>query len=568
MANLRTNNLSGEQGQNAYRGSVYFAGNSTGTALRAVESDSDLTFGTGDFTIEFWILRDISENAVFLDWRNAGGDQGHRVTLYTTNNYLYYFSKGANRISVTDPLTNNSWHHVALARASSSTKLFVNGVQVGSTYTDATGGTPHDYVGPQSSGGIYIGKYANGSYDTKGYISNLRMVKGTALYTSDFTPPQSELTVVDGTVLLCCQDSDDATKDAVGTTITTEGNLNNTDLTKQQPKVIPPYGVDAGNTFGGSIQQSSQGYMYFPTGRTEERSRGFVVFAGGLPNTGNKYMDIVHIPTGGNTVNYGDLLYTKYAGMAVSSSTRGIWAGGFVPGYGGSASNVIESTELASHSNTTDFGDLTVARGHGGGVQNSTRGVFMTGYTPSNVNTIDFITMATLGDATDFGDVIDDGWPAGGGRSSSTRGVLMGHGDGTNRIQFITIMTTGNSQDFGDLNTNSYGVGAGEVSDGLRGIAMGGSGNPGNVTNVIDFITIATTGNATEFGDLTTGRRGGGAGCTLTKGILAGGRTPTDCNIIDSVVIQSTGNAVDFGDTTAAVSFNFAGCSDSHGGLT
>ena len=371
MANLRTNNLSGEQGQNAYRGSVYFAGNSTGTALRAVESDSDLTFGTGDFTIEFWILRDISENAVFLDWRNAGGDQGHRVTLYTTNNYLYYFSKGANRISVTDPLTNNSWHHVALARASSSTKLFVNGVQVGSTYTDATGGTPHDYVGPQSSGGIYIGKYANGSYDTKGYISNLRMVKGTALYTSDFTPPQSELTVVDGTVLLCCQDSDDATKDAVGTTITTEGNLNNTDLTKQQPKVIPPYGVDAGNTFGGPIQQSTQGYMYFPTGRTEERSRGFVVFAGGLPNTGNKYMDIVHIPTGGNTVNYGDLLYTKYAGMAVSSSTRGIWAGGFVPGYGGSASNVIESTELASHSNTTDFGDLTVARGHGGGVQNS-----------------------------------------------------------------------------------------------------------------------------------------------------------------------------------------------------
>ena len=45
-------------------------------------------------------------------------------------------------------------------------------------------------------------------------------------------------------------------------------------LTKLQPKIIPPYGVDAGNTFGGTIQQSSQGYMYFPTGRTEERGRG------------------------------------------------------------------------------------------------------------------------------------------------------------------------------------------------------------------------------------------------------------------------------------------------------
>ena len=144
----------------------------------------------------------------------------------------------------------------------------------------------------------------------------------------------------------------------------------------------------------------------------------------------------------------------------------------------------------------------------------------------------------------------------------------MGHGDGTNRIQFITIMTTGNSQDFGDLNTSSYGVGAGELSDGLRGIAMGGSGNPGNQTNVIDFITIATTGNATDFGDLTQGRRGGGVGCTLTRGILGGGRSPSDVNTIDSVIIQTTGNATDFGDLIGVVAFNHPGCSDSHGGLT
>ena len=95
MANLRTNNLSGEQGQNAYRGSVFFAGNSTGTALRAVESDSNLTFGTGDFTIEFWILRNNTDQAVYLDWRNTGGAQGHRVTLYSTSsstNKLYFYS--------------------------------------------------------------------------------------------------------------------------------------------------------------------------------------------------------------------------------------------------------------------------------------------------------------------------------------------------------------------------------------------------------------------------------------------------------------------------------------------
>ena len=188
----------------------------------------------------------------------------------------------------------------------------------------------------------------------------------------------------------------------------------------------------------------------------------------------------------------------------------------------------------------------------------------------------------------------------------------MGHGDGTNRIQFITIMTTGNSQDFGDLNTNSYGVGAGELSDGLRGIAMGGSNNPGDHTNHIDFITIATTGNATEFGDTSVVRPSGGlsnqtrsvnggdaaltntidyvtiattgnasdfgdltegrgyvAGvASPTRGVFGGGRNPSNVNVIDSVIIQTTGNATDFGDINEARAFQPAGCSDSHGGLT
>ena len=83
-----------------------------------------------------------------------------------------------------------------------------------------------------------------------------------------------ELTIIPGYSILCCQDSNDPTQEATGKTITAEGNLKMQILTKQQPKVIPPYGVDAGNTFGEEIQQSSQGYMYFPTGRTEERGRG------------------------------------------------------------------------------------------------------------------------------------------------------------------------------------------------------------------------------------------------------------------------------------------------------
>ena len=556
MANLRTNNLSGEQGQNAYRGSVFFDG--VDNSNLAITSNSDFTFGTGVFTAECWIfIGDYPPSNVYGILDTGTSVNANRFSMHVYPNGKVYIDNNTNLIISDTILSTYSWHHLAFVRegtGSNESKLYINGV------LDKSATISSDFTNDD----ILIGKTID-NYEFKGYISNVRITKGEAVYTANFTPSTSELTADANTVLLCCQDSNDPTQEETGKTITASGNLADTDLVKQQPKVIPPYGVDAGNTFGGPIQQSSQGYMYFPTGRTEERGGGRAVFGGGANPSITSVIDYVHVPTDGNAIKFGDLSGQTNSIMAVSSQTRGIWGGGN-PGPG--ATNAMEFVTLATTSNTTDFGDLTVARMHGGAVQNSTRGVFMTGYTPSNVNTIDFITMASTGDATDFGDVIDDGWPCGGGRSSSTRGVLMGHGDGTNRIQFITIMTTGNSQDFGDLNTNSYGVGAGELSDGLRGIAMGGSGNPGDHTNVIDFITIATTGNATEFGDLTVSRRGGGVGCTLIKGICAGGRNPSDVNIIDSVIIQTTGNATDFGDISEARAFQPAGCSDSHGGLT
>ena len=558
MANLRTNNLSGEQGQNAYRGSVFFAGNDTGTALRAVESDSNLTFGTGDFTIEFWVLRNNTDQAVYLDWRNAGGAQGHRVTLYSTSNNLYFYSNGTNHIGTTDPLNTNSWHHVALTRASSSTKLFVNGVQVGSTYSDS-----NDYVGPQSSDGIYIGRFAGGSYDTKGYISNLRIVKGTALYTGTFTPPQSELTVVDGTVLLCCQDSDDATKDAVGTTITTEGNLNNTDLTKQQPKVIPPYGVDAGNAFGGPIQQSSQGYMYFPTGRTEERGRGRGVLSGGR---NDHAMQFVNIQSQGNSQTFGDSITGDgIEGFAVGSSTRGLFSGGY-PSVG----NVIEFITFATTSNGIDFGDMTQGRRSGAGAGNETRGLFAGGLNSSgtSLNVIEFSTIATLGDSTDFGD-LTQARDQFGGCSDTTRAIFAGGVEQGvsqyNIIDFVTIATTGNAQDFGDTTALNHGSSA--SSDSTRGVIVLGYTAPSYI-NTIDFITIQSAGNAQDFGDLTQAGYLSANMSNSTRAVIAGRGTLSASNTIDFVTIQTTGNAIDFGDLIGGANFVVVGTSDSHGGLS
>ena len=564
MANLRTNNLSGEQGQNAYRGSVFFSGN--GSALRAVESDSNLTFGTGDFTIEFWILRNNTDQAVYLDWRNTGGAQGHRVTLYSTTggSHLYFYSNGTNHISTTDPLNTNSWHHVALTRASSSTKLFVNGVQVGSTYSDS-----NDYVGPQSSDGIYIGRFSGGSYDTRGYISNLRIVKGTALYTGTFTPPQSELTIVDGTVLLCCQDSDDATKDAVGTTITTEGDLNNTDLTKQQPKVIPSYGVDAGNTFGGPIQQSSQGYMYFPTGRTEERGRGRGVIMGGYLTPTGYLQDIyyVEIQSMGNAFQFGDLTASRYSGGGCGSSTRGLIGGGRKSN--GDRINIIESIEFAINSNSIDFGDLVASNSFCPGGGNQTRGIWMGGSNGTDtLDTIQFATIASKGNATDFGNLRAASYaPATG--ASPTRMLAMGGGNPSSffaYIDFVEIATTGNAQDFGDMSTNrNQNTG---VSSNTRAVAMGGN-TPSGLVNSMEFVTIATTGDATDFGDLTSGVEHTGSVNNSIRGVQTGGRYPSYSNIMQFITIASTGNATDFGDISRSNGIGYvAGASDSHGGLS
>ena len=89
-------------------------------------------------------------------------------------------------------------------------------------------------------------------------------------------------------------------------------------------------------------------------------------------------------------------------------------------------------------------------------------------------------------------------------------------------------------------------------------------------SNVIQFVTISTTGNATDFGDLTDERGPDNSQiCSHTRGLFVGGENPgpAACNIIDVITIATTGNAKDFGDTRTTTSQS-AGCSDSHGGLS
>ena len=141
----------------------------------------------------------------------------------------------------------------------------------------------------------------------------------------------------------------------------------------------------------------------------------------------------------------------------------------------------------------------------------------------------------------------------GGGTTGSTSNVM----------DYITIATTGNATDFGDLTASRFTLAA--CSSTTRGVFGGGHSD----NTIIDYITIATTGNATDFGDLTVARSYL-AGCSsTTRGVFGGGSNSSGSsyeNIIDYITIATTGNATDFGDLTIA-RYGPAACSSTTRGV-
>ena len=848
MANLRTNNLSGEQGQRAYRGSVFFDGRDDVTVLQVIAADGndDFTFGTGDFTIEFWVLQSDRKSTASLYGGRRDADDEVAPVIYLNSGVVTYYTAGSNRITGSSTLSLNSWHHIVVERSSGSTKLYVNGVQEGSTYSDS-----NSYVAKLNRPTIGAEGRVFGNNPLVGYISNLRVCKGHAVYGAPFTPPTSELeihynSVDDKTVLLCCQDSDNPLQEATGkellgqggvyygkrfSNLATNGNLETGTTTNwtnagcatfeisnfshsgsysihavsdgngdaivytipvtldtqrrykisayincvgpggtsakakmkigagaggnenyesqtadvgagwvyvewiglatsdtthvtfnessannvndwyvddlkielwypeegvnilanpdfltgatgwsfsstpsgefsigsnklsvadnsrtsdafatqslfpgdiaegrykvtidysissgdfdlgignnrlfgiavtydggagntssftgfinaggsstlfrivanqhnvgdffnihlsrvaepKAPKVLPPYGVDAGNTFGGAISMNSPSWMYFPTGKTEERGRGRVVIFGS--NSVNSYLEM---STGGISNVFGSFVVEVSQHGSCSSTTRAVRLNGYSPSTAPIACNVMEFVTIATQSNATDFGDSTRACRYNTGFGSPTRGINANGNTPGDVNAIDYITIASTGDATDFGDLNTITGTLAGSTSNSIRGLISGYSPGNNHTEYVTIATTGNAQEFGDATVSMQGRKG--AANSTRALFASGYSQPTfNVINTIDYFTISTLGNAVDFGDLTVATGGAGGTSDSVRAVFMGGfLNPGSTNVIDIVTITTTGNATRFGDMYAAQSTADAAASDCHGGL-
>ena len=326
----------------------------------------------------------------------------------------------------------------------------------------------------------------------------------------------------------------------------------------------------------GGIDQSfpREPELHSPTGKVVSNGFGqgdIGVYNGGEAPSATNVIEFIQISTIGNSQDFGDLTSSNAIGGAVSSATRYVTIGDYT--------DTLDThyLEFRTKGNTALFGDLTVRGWAGAGGSNSTRGINYGRANPDTTGlaneTIDYITIASIGNYTDFGNCNVASY-FNGGTNSSTRmvkcgGITEGPATITDSMEYVTIGSTGNGTDFGDLSASNGGFSCGNVSNGTRGIFGGGSVNPNNNTpiNVIQYITIASTSNTTDFGDLTVARRYSGSSCNSTRGVWAGGENPSNSNTMDYVTIASTGNAADYGDLAINVS-RHGGASNGHGGLS
>ena len=240
-------------------------------------------------------------------------------------------------------------------------------------------------------------------------------------------------------------------------------------------------------------------------------------------------------------------------GADSTPGARGVFGGGYAPGV----TNTMEYINISSTGNAQNFGDLT--RTNTGYVSqsscsSSTRGLLAGGFPMTT--SIDYWTFSSTGNAASFGSLTVGRYGIA-AASNATRGVFMGgntvgNATGINdTIDYVTLASTGNAVDFG--NTVPANHNAASCSSPIRGFTGGGSVTPGTNTNSIDYITFATLGDTVDFSDLTRSDNLTIGLSNATRGVFAGGWTPNPTtNTIDYFIMTTQGNAVNFGDLTVA----------------
>ena len=272
-----------------------------------------------------------------------------------------------------------------------------------------------------------------------------------------------------------------------------------------------------------------------------------------------RVIEYVSISTGSNTSDFGTLVAPHEHTSATQGNGRALF-------FGGHLYDEIDYFAIATTGNASSFGEQSFQRRLSTACSDGLRALNIGGLGDTThhsnpgepkTDTIDYVEIDTLGDATDFGNCVDElryssavsdgikGISAGGMRGTS--GQVFGE-----QIEQVVIQTTGNASDFGDLTADRAHQAPG--GDATRAVMMGGRNTSNQTTADIDYFSMQTSGNASDFGDQQQSVFGGTQSAVgdHSKALVMGGEdenTPGAAyvNKIQYIVVQTTGNGTDFG---------------------
>jgi hypothetical protein len=250
-----------------------------------LNGETAFSFGTGDFTVEGWFCASATGEMVIIDFRPNSTNGAYPMVFINSSGYLTYYTNTADRITGSTAIAVGTWYHFAVSRSGTSTKLFLNGVQQGSTYSDSS-----NYAVGSVRPIIGVNGFNTSVFNFNGYISNLRIVKGTAVYTSAFTPPTAPLTAITNTSLLTCADNRFRDGSTNNFTITRNGDVKVTNFSP-----FAPSSAYSTTTNGGSGYFDGNGdYLTVPDGTWSQLSSGsFTIEMWAYPNALGGYQTLI-----------------------------------------------------------------------------------------------------------------------------------------------------------------------------------------------------------------------------------------------------------------------------------
>jgi hypothetical protein len=353
--------------------SNYFNGSS---AVVNRSNNTALAMGTGDFTIEFWMNAPSTSSVIVLyDSRLTTSSSTGGMNIYHQSGTLYlYGGATTNVLLVSASITYNQWNHIAFVKSGSGTgnvKMYVNGV-LSSTYGSAD-------TSNYSLGYLAIGAFYNPSLDSfyTGYLSNFRIVKGTAVYTSAFTPSTTPLTAITNTSLLTCADNrfiDDSTN-AFAITV-------NGDTSVQRFSPFAPTSAYSTSTVGGS------GFF--------DGTGDFLGVANTINASGNFTLEFWMYATGYGSATFGSMVGAS-AGSPSNICQLQLWNSSNpnrILGYVGAASGTGNLSPTLSQPVLNRWIHIAVAR-FGSTITMYENGISVA--TLTNSNTINFATGMQIG---------------------------------------------------------------------------------------------------------------------------------------------------------------------------